>query len=95
MAEDTNKLLRTKNSSTLLDEVIVAMLDQLRRPTCPECGFAGRSASDINNILKFLKDNGFSVDKEQTEDYLDRIKREREAREANAAKVANVQSRTA
>jgi hypothetical protein len=94
MAEDTKKKLRTQASSTLLDDVITAMQNQLKRPPCTECGFGYVTASDIANILKFLKDNGFSVDKEEAEDYLDRIKRERLEREA-AEKVKDVQPRTA
>lgn len=95
MAEDTNKKLRTTKSSKLLDGVITAMQNQLDRPPCTECGFVSVTASDINNMLRFLKDNGFSVDKEETEDYLDRIKRERDARELAANKAGDVQSRTA
>lgn len=90
---DPTRKKRTRDSSTLLDGVIQAMLNQLKRPPCSECGFSGVNASDINNMIRFLKDNGFSVDKEETEDYLDRIKRERIEREAKAA--ADVQSRTA
>lgn len=81
---DPKNKLRTEKSSKLLDKVIDAMLNQLERPPCPECNFVSVTASDINNMLKFLKDNGFSVDKEETEDFLDRIKRERQEREAAA-----------
>jgi hypothetical protein len=94
MADDLKKKQRTKDASELLDGVIAAMRNQLKRPPCPECKFAGVNASDINNMIRFLKDNGFTVDKEETEDYLDRIARERKEREA-AAKVTDVQSRTA
>ncbi len=93
MAEDDNKKKqRTKLASTLLDKVMQAMLNQLDRPPCQECGFVGANASDINNMLRFLKDNGFSVDKEESEDYLERIVRERKEREATEA-LKNVQSR--
>ncbi len=68
------------------------MLDQYNRPPCETCGFIRTTASDNQNVLRFLKDNGFSVDKEETEDYLDRIKREREEREAKARET---DSRTA
>lgn len=95
MAEDTKRKQRTKDSSDLLDKVIKAMLDQLNRPPCDECGFVSVTASDINNMIRFLKDNGFTVDKEETEDYLDRIKREREEREAAEKAKLNVQPRTA
>lgn len=96
MAEDLTRKKRTKDASTLLDKVIEAMLAQLNRPACSECGFVSVTASDINNMIRFLKDNGFTVDKEETEDYLDRIKRERQEREAAVVKVnPDVQSRTA
>ncbi len=81
MADDNKKKQRTKDASDLLDGVITAMRNQLKRPPCEECGFVGVNASDINNMLRFLKDNGFSVDKEETEDYLERIVRERKERE--------------
>lgn len=97
MAEDTKRQQRTKDASDLLDLAIDAMRDQLqKRPPCDKCGFSGhRSASDVNNAIRFLKDNGFNVDKEQTEDYLDRIKRERQEREAAAKVNPDVQPRTA
>jgi polyphosphate kinase len=93
--EDDKKKKRTKDSSTLLDKVIQAMLNQLDRPACEECGFVNVTASDINNMIRFLKDNGFTVDKEETEDYLDKIKREREERAAASKADPDVQSRTA
>lgn len=83
---DPKKAARTEKSSKLLDLVINAMIALFERRPCDQCGFTTVSASDINNTLKFLKDNGFSVDKEEAEDFLERIKRERLEREA-AVKV--------
>jgi len=94
--EDTKKVQRTKDTSDLMDLVIAAMRAQLTpRPPCEACGFVRHNASDVNNAIKFLKDNGWSVDKEQTEDYLDRIARERKERDAAAKANPDVQPRTA
>ncbi len=93
MAEDVDKRKkRTKDTSSLLDGVIQAMLNQLHRPPCEECGFVGVTASDISNMTKFCKDNGYTVDKEDTEDFLDRLTRERKEKEQ--AERDSVQSRT-
>jgi len=92
--EDTTKKKRTVDTAKLLDKVIAAMLAQLDRCPCSECGFVNVTASDINNMTRFLKDNGFSVDKEEAEDYLDRIARERKEEAAKKAQ-SDVQPRTA
>ncbi len=103
MESNTNdkKAQRTQDTSDLLDLVIKAMRNQLSRKPCEECGYPGTNASDVNNAVRFLKDNGFGVDKEQTEDFLSRLVTERKAREAEAkasgklVQIEDVQSRKA
>ncbi len=88
---DPIKKQRTEKSSKLLTRVIEVMFEQLNQKPCEHCGSRGVSASDVMNVTRFLKDNGFSVDKEDNEDFLDRLKRERQEREASSS--GNVQSR--
>lgn len=57
----------------LLDETINALLERIRQKACDKCGARAASAQDINNVLKFLKENGFTVDPTKDGDALDKL----------------------
>lgn len=85
MADNAKKKARTESANALLDTVMQAMADNLKRTVCEHCGSNGVTAADISNALKFLKDNGFSVDQEDHEDVLAQLTRERNERKQQAA----------
>ena len=70
-------IIDKKNQTTLmdelLDEAIKTLLSRIKQVSCAECGAKAASPQDISNVLKFLKDNGFTVDPLKTTDALDDI----------------------
>jgi len=57
----------------LLEEAVQGLLDRLQQRSCSECNARTASAQDFSNVLKMLKDNGFTIDPLKGGDALDAI----------------------
>lgn len=68
---------RSTLAEQLLDRVMEEMLALLNRTPCEACGKRRVASTDVTNILKFLKDNGFEVKRGEEKDALDRLVEER------------------
>jgi hypothetical protein len=73
-----NKSLNTKLAplmEQLLEEAVKGLLSRLTAKVCgcEECDNRIASAQDFSNVLKMLKDNGFTIDPLKGGDELDRI----------------------
>jgi hypothetical protein len=59
----------------LLEEAITGLLSRLtaKKCMCEDCDARAATAQDYANVLKLLKDNGFTVDPLKAGDALDEI----------------------
>ena len=61
---------RSNLMDQLLEECVNALLESIRRKACDVCGARCASAQDISNVIKFLHQNGFTIEPAKATDAL-------------------------
>jgi len=80
MADKSQNKDRSNLMYELLDEAVNGLLSKLKQTACEHCDARAASAQDFSNVIKFLKDNGFTIEPEKATSALSKILQHMEKR---------------